>query len=902
VNFFLKVAAVIFVSFVFSFADWTGGSTQPSTMTYNGGTYYKISTADELAWFASKVNGGTKSINAKLIANITLSSTQKWTPISGFNGIFDGGGFTVSKVYVPFSTGSNMNNQAGFFGSISSSGVVKNLFLTSVNVNARADVTYAGGLVAYNSGKVLDCSVGGSVAAKNTNYDVAKLFSYAGGIAGYNAGIISAVYSTASADAQTTMTTYGSATPATYAGGIVGYNKGSVLDAKGGSSKLYSTSLYGNPYAGGIAAYNEGTIKNSFAYSSSYTGSTIGGVVGHNAGTVTNSFTDQTKKNTNGIGGGTTSGASKRTTANMQTADFTKILNTSNNTENDRGVWKYVSGNYPTLTGMVSGYVTYKITFSANGSTTYAYTKANGTVDLPANPTSSDGEFVGWFNSAGSKVDGTTVWTGDATVIAKFEVVKWDVSFVDFDGQEISTQSVKNNTMPTIPSDPTRQSTVQWNYEFSKWTPSVVVAVAPAEYKAVYDSSLVKYHLVVNAGDLHIDEDVDYGYEFELPVAPDSAGYTFDGWYAVGEDGEPAERLGDAGDKITVTGEINVVGKYNVNYYTVEFFDYDGRKISGNDVMYNTMPTIPADPTRQSTVQWNYKFSKWSPSVVVAVAPAEYKAVYDSSLVKYHLVVNAGDLHIDEDVDYGYEFELPVAPDSTGYTFDGWYAVGEDGEPAERLGGAGDKITVTGEINVVGVYKENNDSSSSATFESSSSDAAECSSSAIGESSSSNAVESSSSVEQNSSSSDIFGFSSSSVNSISSSSFADCDIAPSSSSAKTESESSSSVESRLSSAYEESDVQSSSSNVKSEESDKGEKDDKNALLVAGRAPQFRIAAVGRSLKISGVPRDSKVAIFDVHGNVMYTGVAYATNFAVSVSNAGGYLVRVGGQTLRVNVK
>ena len=65
----------------------------------NGGIY-QISTAEDLLWFAQKVNAGGTGIKGMLTADIDLSDVSDWpgigTTSNPFSGTFDGQGYTVT--------------------------------------------------------------------------------------------------------------------------------------------------------------------------------------------------------------------------------------------------------------------------------------------------------------------------------------------------------------------------------------------------------------------------------------------------------------------------------------------------------------------------------------------------------------------------------------------------------------------------------------------------------------------------------------------------------------------------------------------------------------------------------------------------------------------------------------
>ena len=114
------------------------------------------------------------------------------------------------------------------------------------------------------------------------------------------------------------------------------------------------------------------------------------------------------------------------------------------------------------------------------------------------------------------------------------------------------------------------------------------------------------------------------------------------------------------------------------------------------------------------------------------------------------------------------------------------------------------------------------------------------------------------------------------------------DIEPKSSSSSAE-ESSSSIKATSSSSAK--DAKSSSS--------KGGKD---AIVAVQQIPQFSLVAVGRDIQVAGARMGSAYAVFDMQGHVMVKGRVGAANFDVPVNRAGSYLVRIGNQVQKVNIK
>ena len=243
--------------------------------------YTPISTAEELK------NISLDGMYA-LVCDIDLGGA-KWTPIGTnddpFIGEFDGNGYTVSNFKI-----TTDRAYVGLFGY--NEGVIKNLGVENftVNVSHYNGNVYAGGLVGYNSGGILNSYATGEVSATAPS---SESYAYAGGLVGYNSGGILNSYATGEVSATATAN-YSYA----YAGGLVGYNSGDITNSY--ATGDVSATAYRSAYAGGLVGYNyAGSILNSYATgdvsatsSSTSTNSSAyaGGLVGRNSGIITNSY------------------------------------------------------------------------------------------------------------------------------------------------------------------------------------------------------------------------------------------------------------------------------------------------------------------------------------------------------------------------------------------------------------------------------------------------------------------------------------------------------------------------------------------------------------------------------------------------------------------------------------
>lgn len=328
---------------------------------------YLIDTLEKLYWIAAA--DGTKineveipgrdyrwAAHYKQIINIDATATKDWfsgagwspigigvideDPANPFTGTYDGGGYTISGLFIDRYT----TDYIDLFGLVSDSAVIKNINLVGVDITgfyfvgglvghnnggtitgcfAGGDVEgvhIVGGLVGYNnkkSGTIKSCYVEGNVYGKNNigglvgiNEDgtVENCYvtgnvthtggpGYFGGLVGINAGgTINKCYAKGDVDGTE------------FVGGLVGSNWGSIENS-------YATgTVTGTHYVGGLAGDNgwennspfiTGSITNSYATGLVSGNSNVGGLVGiHGKGTITNSFydTQTTGQNDNGKG------------------------------------------------------------------------------------------------------------------------------------------------------------------------------------------------------------------------------------------------------------------------------------------------------------------------------------------------------------------------------------------------------------------------------------------------------------------------------------------------------------------------------------------------------------------------------------------------------------------------
>ncbi|MBO7477475.1 MAG: bacterial Ig-like domain-containing protein [Salinivirgaceae bacterium] len=193
--------------------------------------WYEIANTGNLYWFADKVNSGSTSIKAKLVADIVVNDSvldangdlygadsiyTEWTPIGTnnypFAGTFDGQGHTVSGLFFHNTTSGRYPNGGDYVGLIGCAGnaTIKNVGIINSYLHGTFDV---GAILGYTSSSatITNCF--------NTSTIIASAsYACAGGISGYNGGCtITNCYSTGKISGN-----------GKYVGGIVGEKGGTI--------------------------------------------------------------------------------------------------------------------------------------------------------------------------------------------------------------------------------------------------------------------------------------------------------------------------------------------------------------------------------------------------------------------------------------------------------------------------------------------------------------------------------------------------------------------------------------------------------------------------------------------------------------------------------------------------
>lgn len=288
-------------------AETDNWSTHAEEVTPSGDTY-TITSAGQLAWIASQVNGesGNSFEGKTIILNNDIDlAAHEWTPIGnsfekGFKGTFDGNGKTISNMKISITSNNEQEKViGGLFGYILNDAVVKNVTIagtSSIELSGNKEA-FAGGIVALAqgitqenkkaafAGTIENChsaaSISVSISPTTANAKGSENSAVAGGIAGevYAGGKKSSdpdypgVINCSSSGNMTSTCTTTQTTNGVLSGGILGRAESVKVQNCYSTGNMTSTGGQ-TPYTGGIVGhvsyevqildcYSTGTITSS---------------------------------------------------------------------------------------------------------------------------------------------------------------------------------------------------------------------------------------------------------------------------------------------------------------------------------------------------------------------------------------------------------------------------------------------------------------------------------------------------------------------------------------------------------------------------------------------------------------------------------------------------------------
>ena len=205
-----------------------------------------------------------------------------------------------------------------------------------------------------------------------------------------------------------------------------------------------------------------------------------------------------------------------------------------------------------TLTAQYSqnGVNSYTVTFEDwNGNVLSTQTVAEGSdATAPTDPTRIGYTFTGWD-------DNFTNVTSNLTVTAQYTINSYTVTFNDWDGTELKTESVKHSSDATAPKDPTRIG-----YTFTGWDKDYTNISQGLTLTAQYSQNGVNSYTVTFEdwnGNVLSTQTVAEGSDAAAPTDPEREGYTFVDWDV---------NFTNVVSNLTVTAQYSITTSINTNH------------------------------------------------------------------------------------------------------------------------------------------------------------------------------------------------------------------------------------------------------------------------------------------------------------------------------------------------
>lgn len=229
------------------------------------------------------------------------------------------------------------------------------------------------------------------------------------------------------------------------------------------------------------------------------------------------------------------------------------------------------------------------------------------------------------------------------------------IQTTNVDGDLVDSYSVTYGTMAEfLGTNPTREKTIDYTYDFTGWTPALGKVTSDVTYTATFTQKPRMYTIVFqNEGGVEIERQ--FLTHNEVPVCenvPTKVGHTLEWSPAI------AAVVGDTTYTATWLEE-------PPTEYEVTFFDYNGTTIlqQGN-VAVGALPTPPADPAGKpasASGEFTYVFDHWAPALeeVSATSIKSYTAIYREEAVTYTVIFRDEDNSEIERHQYAYG-ETPV--------------------------------------------------------------------------------------------------------------------------------------------------------------------------------------------------------------------------------------------------
>lgn len=629
--------------------EWEGSGTEEDP--------YLIGTAEELAG----IGGSTRGRHFKQTNDIDLSA-HYWTPLS-FNSYYDGGGFTITGMFVEDSSSSDYAGLFGFLGGAAGSKVgVYNVNIKDSIVRGDKNV---GGIAGkgYGAIEILNCTFDGEVVRESTASG-----GFVAGIIGYLYGYRAKV---------TNCTNYAEISGYQNVGGIVGYNVNTtIVESCYNLGKVTAS----NNRVGGILGNGTGTIRMCVNVGTISGVNYVGGLKGYGTAAMINSYNKANVTGNDYVGGlaghGNSSGANTKycynlgnVTGNAYVGGLIGEASNTSSTYNSVNIGQ-VRGNGIYLGGIAGYKTTSSVSdtrmsncyFGGNCTLTYGVGSKTsgsgsnpGTTRIPNITSTSYAKGQTWYTNASNwkteAWDFTDIWAiksgynegypylrsfqynivydlgegssgtyapssglideairiSNPTAASGYRFAGWKASGLDTSVAKYGSSSTTVNTSWT------NTSTIVTSQYFKNLTSIGSTITLTAQYSGIPYN--ITYNRNGGSGGTSPPNKVSYGVEFTVTAPTPPSGYTFSGWTGSNLSSTALNNGSRWTGSLTTNGRFSnlrsnggtatITANYSPVSYTINFNEDGGTSV--NNISYN----ITSISTLPSTTKTGYTFGGW---------------------------------------------------------------------------------------------------------------------------------------------------------------------------------------------------------------------------------------------------------------------------------------------------
>lgn len=314
----------------------------------------------------------------------------------------------------------------------------------------------------------------------------------------------------------------------------------------------------------------------------------------------------------------------------------------------------------------------YPITFVIDGVPQQVMTDYGEIPTAPANPTKTEtDEFT--YTFSGWQPELATV-TGEASYTANFTPItrKYAITFLDYDGTEITTKEVLYGETPAI-ENPSRPADAEFTYTFQRWEPTLLPVTGAGTYTAQYSTTINQYTVTASSADVNmgsVSGSGTYNYNEDAAfVATAQTGYHFDKWNDESTTNPRIERVTGAAEYIAYFAP-NTNTPYTLNIYT--------QNIENDDYQLETRPmegTTNQLTNYDAPARIGFELQNYEQVIVKGDGSSTLSVYYNRNI--YNLTWNANggnDLtgsYTNGTVKYQTPITQPTA-ERAGFEFSGW--------------------------------------------------------------------------------------------------------------------------------------------------------------------------------------------------------------------------------------